>query len=128
MASKEFALRRMFKVLVRSVHLVGTAGTFANAMMNISSSIYITTVIWSGLLLVLMESFGNRLWLVQLRGIAIYAKLILIGAMHWYPQTAIPCLIAIIMLSGFMSHAPSWIRYYSVQHRKVVHEITDILG
>jgi len=34
----------------------------------------------------------------------------------------------VIAISGFMSHAPSWIRYFSVLHRKVVLSQDDLLG
>ena len=124
----ENSARRLFKVLVRSLHLVGVAGVFGNAMTGTSESVYISLTIYSGLVLVLMEAWSGRIWFVQLRGVAVYLKLLLLLLMHLYPSSAIPCLIAMILVSGFFSHAPSWIRYYSVQHRKVVLSKDDLLG
>lgn len=120
--------RRLFKVMVRSIHLVGTAGVFGNAMNGDSESFYISLAIVSGVVLVAMEAYSGLIWFVQLRGVALYLKLLLLFLMHLYPQSAIPCLIAVILISGFMSHAPSWIRYYSLQHGKVVHSKDDLLG
>lgn len=120
--------RRLSKVIVRSIHLVGMAGLFGNAMMGTSESIYITLAIVSGVVLALMEAYSGLIWFVQLRGVALYIKLLLLLLMHIYPAAAIPCLIAIIAISGFMSHAPSWIRYFSVQHWQVVHSKDDLLG
>lgn len=121
-------VRRLTKVIVRTLHLVGTAGLFGNAMMGTSESLYITLAIASGVVLALMEAYSGMIWFVQLRGITLYLKLLLLILMHIYPAASIPCLIAIIAISGFMSHAPSWIRYFSVLHWQVVHSKEDLLG
>lgn len=124
----ENSVRRLTKVIVRSLHLVGIAGVFGNAMTGTSESVYISLAIITGVVLVFMEAYSGLIWFVQLRGVSLYLKLLLLLIMHLYPSTAIPCLIAVILISGFMSHAPNWIRYYSLQHRKVVHSRDDILG
>ena len=121
-------VRRLFKVMVRTLHLVGIAGTFGNAMMGVSTSIYITLAIYSGVVLVVMDAYSRWIWFVQLRAVAVYLKLLLLLFMHLYPQFTIPALIVIIVLSGFMSHAPSWIRYYSLQHGRMVHSRNDLMG
>ena len=121
-------LRRLIKVTIRTIHLVGISGVFGNAMLQTSESVYITLAISSGLVLVAMEAYSGLIWFVQLRGIALYLKLLLLLLMHLYPQTAIPSLIVIIVISGFMSHAPNWIRYFSLQHWQVVHSKDDLMG
>jgi len=120
--------RRLLKVIVRSLHLVGVAGVFGNAMMGTASSSYISLAIITGIVLVVMEAYSGWIWFVQLRGVSLYLKLLLLLLMHFYPQSSIACLIAVIIISGFMSHAPSWIRYYSLQHGMVVHSKEDLLG
>jgi len=121
-------VRRLSKVIVRTIHLVGIAGLFGNAMMGSYESIYITLTIVSGIVLTLMEAWSSPIWFVQLRGVALYLKLLLLLPLHFYPNAAIPCLIAVIAISGFMSHAPSWIRYFSVRHWKVILSQDDLLG
>ena len=120
--------RRLLKVIVRTIHLVGIAGVFGNAMAGTSVSVYITLAIVSGIVLVAMEAYSGWIWFVQLRGVSLYLKLLLLLFIHLYPETAISCLIAVIVISGFMSHAPNWIRYFSLQHGKVVHSKEDLLG
>lgn len=120
--------RRLSKVLVRSIHLVGMAGLFGNAMMGSFEPVYIYLTIVSGMVLTVMEAYSGLIWFVQLRGVALYLKVLLLFLIHLYPNAAIPCLIAVIAISGFMSHAPSWIRYFSVQHWQVVHSKDDLLG
>jgi hypothetical protein len=122
------SVRRLTKVIVRTIHLVGIAGLFGNAMMGSYESTYVTLTIASGVVLTLMEAWSGPIWFVQLRGIALYLKLLLLLPVHFYPNAAIPCLVAVIAISGFMSHAPSWIRYFSVLHWKVVLSQDDILG
>ena len=124
----EKSVRRLSKVFVRSIHLVGIAGAFGNAMMGSSESAYITLALLSGVALTLMEAYGGWIWFVQIRGVAVYIKLLLLLFMHRHPEASIPVLIAVIVLSGFVSHAPRWIRYFSLQHGKVVHSNDELLG
>jgi len=124
----ENTVRRLFKVLVRTIHLVGVAGVYGNAMMHTSESVYITLTIVSGIVLAIMEASSGLIWFVQLRGVTLYIKLLLLLLMHWQPELSMPYLIAVIVISGFMSHAPSWIRYFSLQHRRVVLSNNDLLG
>ena len=124
----EKSVRRLSKVFVRSIHLVGIAGAFGSAMMGTSESAYITLALLSGVALTLMEAYGGWIWFVQLRGVAVYLKLLLLLFMHLHPEASIPVLIAVIVLSGFFSHAPSWIRYFSLRHGKVVLSNDEVLG
>lgn len=124
----ENVVKRLSKVIIRTIHLVGIAGVFGNAMTHTGESLYITVAIISGIVLTIMEAYSSKIWFVQLRGVAVYIKLALLALMHFYPAQSIPYLIAVIVISGFMSHAPSWIRYYSLQHGKVVHSYNDLLG
>jgi len=119
--------RRLANVIVRTIHLVGIAGLFGNAMMGSSESIYINLAIVSGIILTVLEAYPGTIWFVQIRGICLYLKLLLLLLLHIYPDTAIPCLIAVVVISGVISHAPSWIRYFSVQHWQVVHSREDLL-
>lgn len=124
----ENSARRLTKVLVRTIHLVGMAGLFGAVMLGVSAPVYLWLTLVSGLVLVVMEAYSGWIWFVQLRGVALYLKLLLLLLMHYIPQHAVACLIAVVAISGFMSHAPSWIRYYSLPHGKVVHSTQDILG
>ena len=120
--------RRLTKVIVRTIHLVAIAGFFGNAMTGSYETIYITMTIVSGAVLTLMEASSGWVWFVQLRGVSLYLKLLILLLIHIYPNATIPGLVAVIALSGFISHAPSWIRYFSLQHWQVVHSKEDLLG
>lgn len=124
----ENTLKRLFKVIVRSIHLVGMAGVFGNALMQTSGPVYLSLAIASGIVLVMMEASSGLIWFVQLRGVSLYLKLLLLLLMHLKPEITIPCLIAVIVISGLMSHAPGWIRYFSLRHGRVVLSDNDLLG
>jgi len=121
-------VKRLFKVIVRTIHLVGMAGVFGGAMMHVSASLYLTLTIVSGIVLVIMEASSGLIWCVQLRGVAVFVKLLLLLIMHLNAELTVPYLIAVIVISGLMSHAPSWLRYFSLRHGRVVLSEKDLLG
>ena len=122
------SVRRLTKVVVRTIHLIGMAGMFGAAMFGAAEPTYFYLTMISGVVLVGMEAYSGWIWFVQLRGFAVYLKLLLLLALHFALQHTIVILIVVIALSGFMSHAPGWIRYYSLLHRKVVYSPQDLLG
>ncbi len=122
------SVRRLTKVVVRTIHLIGMAGMFGAAMYGASEPTYFYLTMMSGIVLVGMEAYSGWIWFVQLRGVAVYLKLLLLALLHVALQHAIFILILVIAISGFMSHAPGWIRYYSLLHRKVVYSPKDLLG
>lgn len=120
--------RRLIKVIVRTIHLVAIAGFFGNAMTGSYETVYTTMTIVSGAALTLMEASSGWIWFVQLRGVFLFIKLLILLLIHIYPNATVAGLIAVIALSGFISHAPSWIRYFSMRHWQVVHSKEDLLG
>ncbi len=122
------SVRRLTKVMVRTIHLIGMAGMFGAAMYGASEPTYFYLTMVSGIVLVGMEAWSGWIWFVQLRGLAVYVKLLLLLSLHFALQHTIVILILVIAISGFMSHAPGWIRYYSLLHRKVVYSQKDLLG
>jgi len=127
-ALPENTVRRLSKVIVRTIHLVGVVGIFGTAMTHTSESVYFTLAIISGIVLAIMEAYSGWTWFVQLRGVCLVVKLLLLLLLHRHPELSIPCLIAVIVISGFMAHTPFWIRYFSLKHREVVHSNHDLLG
>lgn len=120
--------RRLIKVSVRTIHLVAIAGFFGNAMTGSYETVYTTMTLVSGAVLTLMEASSGWVWFVQLRGVFLFIKLLILLLIHIYPNATVAGLIAVIALSGFISHAPSWIRYFSMRHWQVVHSKEDLLG
>jgi len=123
-----FVGKRWLKISLRSLHLVGVAGVFASAFMNIALPHYWLLLILSGLGLLLLESLSNILWFIQIRAIVMYLKFILLTILYYYPAYAWYCMVSMILLSGAISHAPSNIRYFSFIHLKKIQSVNDIKG
>jgi hypothetical protein len=82
----------------------------------------------TGVLIVAIDALTNRVWLIQVRGLAVYLKLVLLACLWKFPAWDVELLMAIIVLSAVISHAPSRLRYYSIYHRKVIRSTLDTKG
>lgn len=121
--------RRLIKVLMRCTHLVGMTGLVATFVSTGSGSgPWFWATLLSGLALIALDAVSAPIWFVQLRGIALYIKLLLLIPLHLYPHQALWWLMTMIVLSGFFSHAPGWIRYFSLYHGRVMQSRHDLSG
>jgi len=73
----------------------------------------------SGTLLAILFVYSSGIWLLQLRGLVILFKLLLFCAIFLWPNLGPALLIAILVLSGWISHAPGKVRYYAPFHRRI---------
>ena len=80
--------------------VLAVAGFFGYAMMGHYESPYVILTIVSGIVLMFMEAHSGWIWFVQLRGVSMYLKLLLLVVIHFDPASPLPGLIAIIVLSG----------------------------
>ncbi len=123
-----FTGKRWLKISLRTLHLIGFAGVFASVLTSSEQNIYWGITIVSGLGLLSLEALSNLVWFVQIRALAIYIKLILLAAVFFFADYAWHCLIAIIIISGMISHAPSSVRYYSFIHGRKITSLNDTKG
>lgn len=82
----------------------------------------------NGLGLLSLEALSNFVWFVQVRALVMYIKLSLQACVLFFNEYAWHCLIAIIRLSGMISHAPSYLRYYSFVHGRKITSLNDTKG
>lgn len=123
-----FTGKRWLKLTCRTAHLVGFAGVFASTIIEQSQIIYWVITIISGLGLLALEALSNLFWFVQIRAVVMYIKFALLYGLFVYPQHAWGILVTMILLSGFISHAPSSVRYFSLLHMKKINSDNDIKG
>ena len=127
----DFAGKRLLKISLRALHLVGLAGFAGGIMLGILPSelkLWWHLLLASGIGLIILDVLSNLIWLIQLRGILIAAKLMVLGGVWWWPDHAPMIVIGLILLSAVVAHAPSGLRYWSVVHRKKMKTIGDIKG
>ena len=82
----------------------------------------------SGGLLMLIDIVANPLWIVQVRGLVIVVKLVLVALLGRYPAFNGLLLVTVIIISTVIAHAPGKLRYYSVYHRKEISSSSDTKG
>ena len=113
---RNFPGLRWVNILLRTTHLVGVAGIGAACLYNIETRVwlpYLGLTIISGSLMMGLSIWSNAIWLLQLRGIAMLAKLLLLSlCLINGGDTTI--FITVIVISGIISHAPGKLRYYPV--------------
>ncbi|WP_432696531.1 hypothetical protein ACQUQP_18650 [Marinobacterium sp. YM272] len=121
--SREIPGKRYISLTLRGLHLVGVAGVAGLFLFQLPFEqwyLYGLLALVSGVLMMVMEIWGDGVWLFQLRGQAVLLKLVLLAAALIWPASATINFILIVLLSAFFSHAPGKIRYYSIWHGEVV--------
>ena len=123
--------KRWTKISLRTLHLLAVAGVGGGILFALDKDMWINywwLAMASGILMMLLDIIPNPVWLLQVRGLVIMAKLILLAFLGSYPAWDSTLLIVIIIVSGIISHAPGKLRYYSVYHRKVITSNKDTKG
>ena len=124
-------LKRWTKISLRTLHLVAVAGVGGGILFGIERDLWVNywwLALASGVLLMAIDIVSNPVWLIQIRGLVIYLKLVLLAIMGAFPQWAGMIMLAVIILSSVISHAPGNLRYYSVYHRKVISSSSNSKG
>ncbi|MEE8396391.1 MAG: hypothetical protein V3S29_10075, partial [bacterium] len=76
----------------------------------------------SGSVFVLVELHCSFVFLLQLKGLAVVAKMLLLAAAGFTSEGALGLLIVAIVIGGISSHMPGRFRYYSIFHGREVKE------
>lgn len=123
--SRLFPGQRWVNIGLRTLHLIGIAGLgggyfYAAVDQSWLGFLYLTLA--SGLILTLLSLWSNGIWLLQLRGQAILLKVLLLALIPFWPEHKIALMLAVIIISGLIAHAPGNVRYFSVLHgRRIEH-------
>jgi len=119
--SRTFKNNRWVKITLRTFHLIGIAGIGAGAFFHVApdqwQSFLILTSL-TGILFILLEVWSNGIWLIQIRGVVLYLKIMLLLSIPILPAYESIILIIVIVLASIISHAPGDVRYFSVLHGK----------
>jgi hypothetical protein len=129
MVSQE--IRRWSKITLRTLHIIAVVGVGGGILFGLDQGQWLHywwLSVVSGVLLVLIDALANPVWLIQVRGLSVYIKLVLLVCLWKFPAWDVALLLAIIVLSAVISHAPSKLRYYSPYHREVIRSTLDTKG
>lgn len=124
--SRSFRGIRGLNIALRTLHLIGIAGIGGAYLYPVDHHAwqpYLWLTVLSGLGLVAVSLYGNGIWLIQLRGLVILLKLLLLSLLTFLPEVAFQGGIVVIVLSSVIAHAPGKWRYYSPWHRRCVERL-----
>ena len=124
-------IKRWSKISLRTLHLLAVAGVGGGILFALEKDLWFNywwLAVVSGSLMMLMDIAANPVWIVQVRGLVIMVKLILFALLGSYPGWDGFLLVAIIVISAVISHAPGKLRYYSFYHRRVYNSDNDSKG
>ena len=125
--SRSFPGMRWVNIGLRTLHLIGLAG-IGGAWLNPAQPVAWLPYVWLTLLsgggLMGLSLYSNGIWLLQLRGMVILFKLVLLLLMIFIPQTSLAVVITVIVLSSVIAHAPGNLRYFSPWHRRRIERLT----
>ena len=124
-------VKRWSKISLRTLHLLAVAGVGGGILFALEKDLWINywwLALVSGVLMMLMDIVANPVWMVQVRGVVILFKLILLALLGSIPGWDSFLLAVIIVISAVISHAPGKLRYYSLYHRRVINSSNDAKG
>lgn len=117
---RDFYGKRWLKITLRTLHLLGVAGVSGGILLQVPTASwigYLHLTVLSGSAYLLLELWSNAILLIQLRGLCVVIKLLLLAILYSKPQYG-SLIIVVIILSSVVSHAPGNFRYYSPFHRR----------
>jgi len=122
---REFTGQRWVRIGIRTAHLISMGillGGFAGGipLEQLSGPLWWTLL--TGLVFVLVELYASCIFLLQLKGIAVIGKALLLWAALIAPNSALACMITAVIIGGVSSHMPGKYRYFSPLHGRVVKE------
>ena len=124
-------VKRWTKISLRTLHILSVAGVGGGILFGLEQSLWIGywwLALTSGVLMIAIDVIPNPVWVVQVRGLVILLKLVLLAFLGSGSSLDSVLLIIIIVMSAVISHAPGKLRYYSIYHRKVISSSYDSKG
>jgi hypothetical protein len=122
-AARSFPGIRWVRISLRTAHLIAM-GLLVGGVASGTPPDRLTEALWGTLLtgaaFVAIELYQSLIFLVQLKGVAVFVKFALLVLAVEVPSSALPAIIVAIVIGGISCHMPGKYRYYSIFHGKVV--------
>jgi len=110
---------RAVRTSLRTLHLLTMATLYGGHVWGVEASRLLPALVGtvgSGAALAALDAWRAPIWLVQIRGVATYAKLGLVTSVAWCWEGRLWLLTAALVLGAISSHMPGRWRYHSVLH------------
>ena len=113
MEPRAFYGQRWVNIGLRCAHLVGVAGIGGGFLYGLDAeswSVYWQITVLSGVVLSLVYIWSSGAWLLEMKGLAVFLKLVLLSVGSMIPELRSAAFILVIILSGLIAHAPARVR------------------
>lgn len=127
----DFSGKRTLKIALRTAHLLAISVICGAVLLDVPQTTlhnYWLAAISTGIAMLLIDALSNLVWFVQVRGLIIGLKLVLLLILPLAPEWGKPVIVLVMILSGTIAHAPGSWRYYSLRHGKVMKSLHDSKG
>jgi hypothetical protein len=109
---RDFPGRRTANLLLRTAHLTGVVLLGAALLNGTDAQPGIWLTVASGAGMFAGDLWANPAHVREVAGFGVLVKLVLVGAMVWQPDSAVPLFWATLAVSALLSHAPAGIRHF----------------
>jgi len=110
---RQFRGQRWVNIALRCLHLIGVAGIGGGFLFQLepaSWAVYWQLTLATGVSLSLIYFWSSATWLLELKGMTIVLKTILLGLAAAIPELRAELFIGIVVISGLIAHAPARVR------------------
>ncbi len=106
---------RWLRISLRTLHLIAFGAFYGGHVFNVDDRALfpaLIAVVGTGIAFLLFEVWRAPVFLIQVRGLATYAKLALLFASYWFLDYQVAILTVVAIIGSLVSHVPASIRYY----------------
>lgn len=114
---------RAWRTTLRTGHLISMGILYGGHVYGVEAGSLLPALlatVATGGVLAALEVARAPIWLAQIRGVATFAKLLLVAAVALFWDLRVPLLTAAIVVGSVTSHMPGRWRYHSLLHGRVV--------
>jgi hypothetical protein len=116
---------RALRTTLRTAHLVAFGALYGGHVYGVEAARLfwaLAATLASGVTLMGLEMYRNPVWMIQVRGLATFAKILVVAAVALWWEARVWLLTLAIVIGGVVSHLPGRFRYYSIVHRQSIGE------
>lgn len=114
---RDFRGLRWLRTTLRTAHIAAFAGLVGGHVFDVSPGQlepWLYATIGSGAALVALNLYQTTRWLIEVRGVVVMLKLLLLCMIPLWWSARLPILFAVIVLSSYVSHMPGRYRYWVI--------------
>jgi len=115
--------RRLVRTGLRTAHLLAFGAYYGGHVFDVAPDRLLPALVaavGTGSLFMAFEVWSAPVWLVQVRGVATYAKIALVLAAGLFWEHRVALLTVVVAIGAVTSHMPGRYRYYSLRDRRIV--------